>query len=85
MPFVRRNAEGPEGDADLIDAKTGEVVLRAAGKKISARAANRWRKGRSKPAVSSEELIGMFAAEDLVNAETGEIYRRSGRRDRPKK
>jgi DNA-directed RNA polymerase subunit beta len=40
MPFVKERWRGLKPSRDLIDAKTGEVVA-AAGKKISARAANK--------------------------------------------
>ncbi|WP_107712984.1 DNA-directed RNA polymerase subunit beta [Oceanicaulis sp.] len=78
MPFVKERWRGLKPSRDLIDAKTGEVVA-AAGKKISARAANKMaEEGLESLLVSSEELMGKFAAEDLVNAETGEIFAEAG-------
>ena len=78
MPFVKERWRGIKPARDLIDAKSGEVVA-TAGKKISARAANKLaEEGLEKLLVSSEELIGKFAAEDLVNAETGEIFAEAG-------
>ncbi|WP_306017550.1 DNA-directed RNA polymerase subunit beta [Oceanicaulis sp. MMSF_3324] len=78
MPFVKERWRGIKPQRDLIDAKSGEVVA-TAGKKISARAANKLaEEGLEKLLVSSEELIGKFAAEDLVNAETGEIFAEAG-------
>jgi DNA-directed RNA polymerase subunit beta len=78
MPFVKERWRGIKPQRDLIDAKSGEVVA-AAGKKISARAANKMAEdGLEHLLVSSEELIGKFAAEDLVNAETGEIFAEAG-------
>ncbi len=78
MPFVKERWRGIKPQRDLIDAKSGEVVA-AAGKKISARAANKMAEdGLEKLLVSSEELMGKFAAEDLVNAETGEIFAEAG-------
>jgi DNA-directed RNA polymerase subunit beta len=52
----------------------------SAGKKISARAANKMAEEgvESLLVKASEELMGKFAAEDLVNAETGEIFAEAG-------
>ena len=78
MPFVKERWRGVKPQRDLIDAKSGEVVA-AAGKKISARAANKMAdEGLENLLVSSEELMGKFAAEDLVNVETGEIFAEAG-------
>ena len=77
-PFIKERWRGVKPVRDLIDAKTGDVVA-PAGKKLSARAANKLADdGLAKLLVSSEELIGRFAAEDLVNVETGEIYAEAG-------
>ncbi|MCR9130856.1 MAG: DNA-directed RNA polymerase subunit beta [Alphaproteobacteria bacterium] len=77
-PFIKERWRGVKPVRDLVDAKTGDVVA-PAGKKLSARAANKLADdGLEKLLVSSEELIGRFAAEDLVNVETGEIYAEAG-------
>lgn len=77
-PFIKERWRGVKPARDLIDAKTGDVVA-PAGKKLSARAANKLADdGLAKLLIGSEELIGRFAAEDLVNVETGEIYAEAG-------
>jgi len=78
MPFLNERWRGVKPSRDLVDAKTGDVVA-PAGKKLSARAANKLADdGLEKLLVSSEELLGRFAAVDLVNVETGEIYAEAG-------
>ena len=72
MPFVKERWRGVKPARDLIDAKSGEVVA-PAGKKISARAANKLAdEGLEALLVSTEDLLGKFASEDLVNMETDE-------------
>ncbi|HET9231071.1 MAG TPA: DNA-directed RNA polymerase subunit beta, partial [Vitreimonas sp.] len=63
---------------DLVDAKTGKVVAEA-GKKISARVANKLvEDGVVDIQVPSEDLFDRYIAEDIVNPETGEIYTEAG-------
>jgi DNA-directed RNA polymerase subunit beta len=63
---------------DLVDEKTGRVVA-PGGEKISARQANKLAEdGVREILVPSEELIEKYAAEDIVNADTGEIYVEAG-------
>ena len=63
---------------DLVDAKTGKVVADA-GKKITARVANKLvEDGLVDILVPSEDLFDRFIAEDIVNPETGEIYVEAG-------
>src|ERR1700754_3835216 len=63
---------------DLVDAKTGKVVAEA-GKKISARIANKLvEDGVVDIQVPSEDLFDRYIAEDIVNAETGEIFTEAG-------
>ena len=78
MPYIKERWRGAKPQRDLIDADTGDVVA-AAGKKISARAANKLAEdGLKSLLVASEDLHGRFAAEDLVNVETGEIFAEAG-------
>jgi DNA-directed RNA polymerase subunit beta len=78
MPFLKDRWRGVKPMRDLIDAKTGEMVA-PAGKKLSARAANKLADdGLEKLLVSGEELHGRFAAVDIVNLETGEVYAEAG-------
>ncbi len=77
-PFIKERWRGVKPARDLIDAKTGDVVS-PAGKKLSARAANKLAEdGLEKLLVASDELLGRFAAEDLVNVQTGEVYAEAG-------
>jgi DNA-directed RNA polymerase subunit beta len=63
---------------DLIDAKTGKVVIEA-GQKISPRKARMLAEdGLANLRVSDEELIGRFLADELVSNDTGEIFAEAG-------
>ena len=64
--------------ADLVDAKSGEVVAKA-GEKITARRARELAEGGLKEVLfSADDLAGKYLAEDIVNLETGEIYGEAG-------
>ncbi|MBI1384341.1 MAG: DNA-directed RNA polymerase subunit beta [Rhizobiales bacterium] len=78
LPFVAERWRGATPGADLVDAKTGEVVFES-GKKITARTAKKAvDAGLTSLLVRDEDLIGRFLAEDHVNMETGEIYGEAG-------
>ncbi len=78
MPFVPKKMRGMTPVADLMDGKTGEVVLKA-GEKIAARRARELSEGGLKEVlVSSEDLAGRYLAEDIVNMDTGQIYAEAG-------
>ena len=68
--------------SDLVDAKTGKVVAEA-GTKLTPRAGRAsWpRTGLKEQLVADEDLVGRYVADDIINEETGEIYRRGRRRD----
>ncbi|MDX2236886.1 MAG: DNA-directed RNA polymerase subunit beta [Hyphomonadaceae bacterium] len=69
---------GVKPNFDLVDAKTKKVVAEA-GRKISARAANKLvEDGLVDILVPSEDLIDRFVGEDIVNPTTGEIYAEAG-------
>jgi DNA-directed RNA polymerase subunit beta len=62
----------------LVDAKTGQVVAEA-GAKLTPRTARRIAEaGTTEVLVGRADLLGRFAAEDMVNLETGEIYLEAG-------
>ena len=64
--------------ADLVDAKTGEVVSKA-GEKITARRARELAdEGLKEVLFNDADLAGRYLAEDIVNLETGEIYGEAG-------
>ncbi len=78
MPFSPEKMRGSTPLADLIDAKSGEVVARA-GEKISARKARELAEsGLKEVLVSSEDLAGRYLAEDIVDLSTGQIYGEAG-------
>ncbi len=62
----------------LIDAKTGKEVA-PQGRKLTARGAKKLAEsGLKKILVADEELAEKYAAEDIVNFKTGEIYAEAG-------
>jgi DNA-directed RNA polymerase subunit beta len=78
VPFDAERMKGFKGSTDLIDAKTGEVVVEA-GKKLTVRTARQLaEKGLKFLRATDEDLVGQYIAEDLVNANTGEIYAEAG-------
>src|SRR5215204_3009804 len=78
VPFDAERMKGFKGSTDLIDAKTGEVVVEA-GKKLTVRSARQLaEKGLKFLRATDEDLVGQYIAEDLVNAQTGEIYAEAG-------
>jgi DNA-directed RNA polymerase subunit beta len=78
MPFVAEKMRSVTPTADLKDAKTGDIVVKA-GEKITARKARELAEGGLKEIlVSSEDLAGRYIAEDIVDMETGQIYAEAG-------
>ncbi len=63
---------------DIIDAKTGKVILES-GEKMTPRKAKKLKEdGLQDILVKSEELVGRFSAGDLVSSETGEVFVEAG-------
>src|SRR3990172_821136 len=78
MPFMAEKMRGMSPLADLMDARSGDVVAKA-GEKLTARKARELAEGGLKEVlVSSEDLAGRYIAEDVVNLETGQIYADAG-------
>jgi DNA-directed RNA polymerase subunit beta len=78
MPFVPEKMRSITPTADVKDAKTGELVIKA-GEKVTARKARELSEGGLKEVlVSSEDLAGRYIAEDVVNLQTGQIYAEAG-------
>ena len=78
MPYVKERWRGVKPQRDLVDAKSGDIIA-PAGKKISARAANKLaEEGLENLLVSDDDLYGRFFAEDMVNMKTGEIFAEAG-------
>jgi DNA-directed RNA polymerase subunit beta len=78
VPFDKERWRGVKPVRDLIDAKTGDVIA-PAGKKLSARAANKLEEsGVANLLITDEDMYGRSLAVDIVNTETGEIYAEAG-------
>ncbi|MBU6206522.1 MAG: DNA-directed RNA polymerase subunit beta, partial [Alphaproteobacteria bacterium] len=78
IPFVTENWRGTKPGYDVIDAGTGEVVF-AAHQKVTPRAAAKAEKdGLTTLLIPTEEIFGRYAACDLINATSGEIYIEAG-------
>ncbi len=77
-PFVPEQRRGTKPAVDLINAKTGKVVVEA-GSKLTPRMARKLQEdGLEKLRVGDNELLGRFLADELVNIETGEIFAEAG-------
>ncbi|PZF76754.1 DNA-directed RNA polymerase subunit beta [Aestuariivirga litoralis] len=77
-PFDAQRFKGIKPSVDLIDAKTGAVVVEA-GKKITPRLARKIAEdGVKELLVRDEDLYGLYLADELVNEKTGEIYAEAG-------
>ena len=78
MPFRPDRMRGIKPTTDLINAKTGKVVVEA-GRKLTARLANKLaEEGLKELLISDEDLHGRYLAQDIVNLESGEIYGEAG-------
>ncbi|WP_295560009.1 DNA-directed RNA polymerase subunit beta, partial [uncultured Hyphomicrobium sp.] len=78
MPFMPEKMRGMTPLADLMDARSGDVVAKA-GDKITARRARELAEGGLKEVlVSSEDLAGRYIAEDIVDLDNGQIYAEAG-------
>ena len=78
IPFDGESLKGSKPEFDLVDAKSGDVVVEA-GKKITARTIKQLaEKGVKALRVPNEQVFGRYLANDLVNYDTGEIYMEAG-------
>jgi DNA-directed RNA polymerase subunit beta len=76
--FDPARARGAKLASNLVDAKTGKVVLKA-GDKVTPRTARKLADdGLKDVLVSDEELIGRYIAVDLINEDTGEVIVEAG-------
>ena len=78
MPFVAEKLRGVTPAADLIDAKSGEVITKAGEKVTARRARELGEEGIAEVLASDEELSGRYLAEDIVDMETGRIFGEAG-------
>ena len=78
IPFTVETWRGAKPEFDVIDAKSGEVIIEA-GKKVTPRLALQLEKnGVKQLLVPSERIIGKYVAVDMVNEKTGAIYIEAG-------
>ncbi len=78
VKFVPERMKGVKFDFDLINAKTGDVVLEK-GKKLSPRLAQKLAdEGLEYYKITPEQLMGKFLASAVVEAKTGEVLADAG-------
>jgi len=78
IPFRPERLRGMKPTSDLVDAKTGKVIIET-GRKITARLANKLAsEGVKELLITDEDLQGQYLAEDLLSLKTGEIYGEAG-------
>ena len=77
--FFPERVRGTRPAYDLIDAATGEVILKA-GEKATPRMVKKWSdEGKvTELLVPFEHIFGRFVARDIINEETGEIWVEAG-------
>ena len=78
VPFVSEKMRGMTPSADLVDAKSGEVVAKAGEKMTARRARELAEEGVKEVLFSADDLAGKYLAQDIVNLNTGEIYGEAG-------
>src|SRR6195256_1368492 len=67
VPFVAEKMRGMTPTADLVDAKSGEVVAKAGEKMTAKRARELAEEGLKEVLFNAEDLAGRYLAEDIVN------------------
>ena len=78
VPFDADRFRGVKPERDLIDAKTGKVVVEA-GKKMTPRLSRKLAEdGLKELLVQDIDLIGRYLADEIVNMQTGEIFAEAG-------
>lgn len=78
VPFDADRYRGAKPERDLIDAKSGKVVVEA-GRKVTPRLAKKLaEEGLKELLVQDEDLFGRYLAQEIVNIETGEIFAEAG-------
>ena len=78
IPFDQERLKGTKPATDLIDAKTGEVVIEA-GRKVTPRLVKKLAEQKVKELlVRDNDLHGRYLAEDMVNLKSGEIHAEAG-------
>ena len=77
--FFPGRVSGTRPSYDLVDAATGEVILKA-GEKATPRMVKKWRdEGKvTELLVSFDHILGRYVAKDIINEQTGEIWVEAG-------
>ncbi|HCY98922.1 MAG TPA: DNA-directed RNA polymerase subunit beta, partial [Rhodobacter sp.] len=77
--FFPKRLSGTRPSYDLIDAATGEVLLKA-GEKVTPKMANTWAKEGTITdlLLPFDHILGRYVAKDMINEETGEIWVEAG-------
>jgi DNA-directed RNA polymerase subunit beta len=78
LPFVPEKMRGVTPAADLVDAKSGEVVVKAGDKITARRARELGDSGLTEVLVGADDLSGRYLAEDIVDMDTGRIFGEAG-------
>ncbi len=77
-PFDPAMMKGVKLTHDLVDAKTGKVVLEAGEKITVGRAKKLQKDGLEEYRISSDEMLGRFVAIDFIDEKTGEVVMEAG-------
>ncbi len=77
--FFPKRLSGTRPAYDLVDAATGEVLLKA-GEKVTPKMANTWAKdGKiTELLLPFDNIVGRYVAKDIINEQTGEIWVEAG-------
>ncbi len=77
--FFPQRVSGTRPTYDLVDAATGEVILKA-GEKATPRMVKKWKDDGNvtELLVPFENIMGRYVAKDIINEETGEIWVEAG-------
>ncbi len=78
LPFDADRMRGFKAVYDLVDANSGEVVLRGRPQVHRRAARKAAEKGVKALRMTDEDLYGHYLAGDMINLETGEIYAEAG-------
>jgi DNA-directed RNA polymerase subunit beta len=78
LPFAAERLRGHKFNYDIVNAKSGEVLIEA-NKKVTMKDIRSLTEDKVKElGVSDDALIGHYVGEDIVNVKTGEIYAEAG-------
>jgi DNA-directed RNA polymerase subunit beta len=77
--FFPQRVSGTRPTYDLVDAATGEVILKA-GEKATPRMVKKWKDEGvvTELLVPFDHILGRYVAKDIINEETGEIWVEAG-------